>query len=197
MTSTSPPRPRGSQDERSLRLARVLARVAAGDREAFAQLYDETSPMVHGTALRVLRDPDLAAELTQDVMVEVWRTAPRFDPERGSVLAWVATMAHRRAIDLVRSVQAARTRDDAVGVQSFERPHDEVAEAVVGNEERERVSGCLGSLTELQREAVMSAYYGGHTYREVAETTGTALPTIKSRIRDGLARLRDCLGVTA
>lgn len=197
MTSPSASLPRESQAERSRRLAGVLARVVDGDQEAFAELYDETSPLVHGTALRVLRDPDLAAELTQDVMVEIWRTAARFDPARGSVLAWVATMGHRRAIDLVRSVQAARERDTTIGIQSYERPHDEVAETVVSNEERDRVAGCLGSLSELQREAVMSAYYGGRTYREVAETTGAALPTIKSRIRDGLLRLRDCLGVSS
>src|SRR5699024_4520027 len=128
MTSTSASLPRESQAERSRRLAGVLARVVDGDQEAFAELYDETSPLVHGTALRVLRDPDLAAELTQDVMVEIWRTAGRFDPARGSVLAWVATMGHRRAVDLVRSVQAARERDTTIGIQSFERPHDEVAE---------------------------------------------------------------------
>jgi RNA polymerase sigma-70 factor (ECF subfamily) len=172
-----------------------VARVATGDRDAFEDLYDETSPLVHGTALRVLRDPDLAAELTQDVMVEVWRTAPRFDADRGSVVAWIATMAHRRAVDRVRSVQAQRDRDGLVGVRDYSRPFDDVAETAEHNEERDQVTDCLGSLTDLQREAVMSAYYGGLTYREVAQDAGVALPTVKSRIRDGLNRLRDCLGV--
>jgi len=172
-----------------------MGRTAAGDRAAFASLYDETSPMVYGTALRVLRDPDLAAELTQDVMLEVWRTAERFDAMRGSATAWIATMAHRRAVDSVRAVQAQRTRDELAGVRDFERPHDAVAETVDRRMESEQVLGCLGSLTDLQREAVTIAYYGGRTYREVAEQTGAALPTVKSRIRDGLHRLRRCLGV--
>lgn len=197
MTSTGPSASSApsDRDERSRRLAGLVDRVATGDREAFEALYDETSALVHGTALRVLRDPDLAAELTQDVMVEVWRTAPRFDAGRGSVVAWIATMAHRRAVDRVRSVQSQRDRDDLAGVRDYARPYDDVAETAEHNEERDRVTDCLGSLTDLQREAVMSAYYGGLTYREVAQDAGVALPTVKSRIRDGLDRLRTCLGV--
>lgn len=181
--------------ERAGWLAALMGRVAAGDEQAFAELYDATSPLVHGTALRVLRDEHLAAEVTQDVMVEVWRLAAQFDEARGSAPAWIATMAHRRAVDRVRSVQAQRTRDDLAAVRDYERPRDEVAEDVEQRMERERVTGCLGSLTDLQREAVTRAYYGGLTYREVADQTGTALPTVKSRIRDGLTRLRECLGV--
>jgi len=184
-----------AQDGRAVMLVDLVRSVASGDRAAFATLYDETSAMVYGTALRVLRDPDLAAELTQEVMLEIWRTAGRFDAVRGSVSAWIATMAHRRAIDSVRAVQAQRDRDGLAGVRDFERPHDAVAETVDQRLESERVIDCLGSLTELQREAVTIAYYGGRTYREVAEQTGSALPTVKSRIRDGLSRLRQCLGV--
>jgi RNA polymerase sigma-70 factor, ECF subfamily len=169
--------------------------VADGDRGAFASLYDETSPIVHGTALRVLRDPDLAAEVTQEVMIEVWRSARRFDPARGTVFAWIAIMAHRRAVDRVRSVQAQRSRDNLVAARDYAPPYDHVAEAVERTSEQHRVHDCLKGLTDLQREAVVRAYYGGRTYREVAEDMAASLPTVKTRIRDGLHRLRTCLGV--
>ena len=172
-----------------------MDRVAGGDRAAFESLYTETAPLVHGTAIRVLRDPDLAAEVTQDVMIEVWRTAGAFDAVLGSVGAWIATMAHRRSVDRVRSVQAQRNRDELAAVRDYGRPYDDVFEAVEENIERARVVQCLSTLTDLQREAVVSAYYGGRTYREVAQDSGAALPTVKSRIRDGLNRLRHCLGV--
>ncbi|KSW21571.1 ECF RNA polymerase sigma factor SigK [Cellulomonas sp. B6] len=173
-----------------------LLLVAGGDREAFGLVYDALAPLVHGTALAVLRDPDHAAEVTQEVMVEVWRTAPRFEPARGSARAWAATLAHRRAVDRVRSVQAQRRRDQAVLDADAPRPYDEVAEEVEGNLEAARVRHCLGGLTDTQRTAVELAYYGGLSYREVAARLGAALPTVKSRIRDGLLRLRDCLGVS-
>lgn len=180
---------------RTARVCGLLADVAGGDSEAFAALYDETAPMVHGTALRVLRDPDLAAEVTQEVMIEVWRTAGRFDPTRGNGLAWIATTARRRAVDRVRSVQAQRDRDASAWVQDYDRPFDEVAKSVTHAEERTRVRECLESLTDLQRDAILRAYYGGRTYREVAADVAASLPTVKSRIRDGLHRLRTCLGV--
>ncbi|ACQ81674.1 RNA polymerase, sigma-24 subunit, ECF subfamily [Beutenbergia cavernae DSM 12333] len=173
----------------------LLLQVARGDRDAFAVLYDETSPVVYGTALRVLRDPDLAAETTQDVMVELWRTAARFDPARGSVRAWVATLAHRRAVDRVRAEQAHRTRDEADAVRDYRPPVDDVAEEVERRDDADRVARCLDGLTDLQRRSILLAYWGGLTYREVAEDLGAALPTVKSRIRDGLERLRACLGV--
>ncbi len=169
--------------------------VADGDRHAFELLYDETAPMVHGAALRVLRDRELAAEVTQEVMVEVWRGAARFDPARGSALSWIVTVARRRAVDRVRSVQAQRDRDELASVRDYDRPFDDVAETVTRSEERDRVRNCLGTLTDLQREAVVRAYFGGRTYREVAEDVAATLPTVKSRIRDGLHRLRTCLGV--
>ncbi len=175
----------------------LLALVAGGDDDAFAHLYDALSWGVFGTCLTVLRDRDHAAEVMQEVMVEVWRTAARFDPERGSALAWVVTLAHRRAIDRVRSVQAQRVRDQRVLDEQGDRPFDVVAEEVEESMDRARVRHCLVGLTDTQRKAVMLAYYGGRTYREVAEELGAPLATIKSRIRDGLIRLRDCLGVAA
>ncbi|WP_227423755.1 ECF RNA polymerase sigma factor SigK [Pengzhenrongella sicca] len=175
----------------------LLVAVARGDESAFAQVYDAVSPAVFGTCLAVLRDRDHAAEVTQEVMVEVWRTAVRFDPERGSARAWAVTLAHRRSIDRVRSVQAQRNRDQRVLDEQGERPFDVVAEEVEESMDRARVRHCLGGLTATQHEAVVLAYYGGQTYREVAEQLAAPLATVKTRIRDGLIRLRDCLGVAA
>lgn len=176
------------------RLAALLRACAEGDQVAFAQVYDAVSPMVYGTCLRVIRDPDLAAETMQDVMLEAWRTVAAFDSERGSAKAWFATMAHRRAVDRVRSVQAQRTRDEQDAVRSYVREVDEVTDEVLRRADAERVAHCLGGLTDTQRESVTLAYWDGLTYREVAERLGAALPTVKSRIRDGLTRLRQCLG---
>ncbi|MEV7973885.1 ECF RNA polymerase sigma factor SigK [Cellulomonas sp. NPDC089187] len=173
----------------------ALARVAAGDHQAFATLYDALAAAVHGTALAVLRDPDHAAEVTQEVMVEIWRTAARYDRRLGSARTWATTMAHRRAVDRVRAVQAQRTRDQAALDRDRPADFDHVAEQVEGRLEAERLRHCMAGLTDTQREAVTLAYYGGRSYREVAEDLLIPLPTIKSRIRDGLIRLRDCLGV--
>jgi RNA polymerase sigma-70 factor (ECF subfamily) len=175
----------------------LLLRVAKGDDAAFAELYDAVSPAVFGLARRVLRQAEQAEEVAQEVLLEVWQLAPRFDPGRGTGFAWVMTMAHRRAVDRVRSAQAASDRDLHVGQRSQEREHDEVAEAVEKSLETEAVRECIDTLTELQRESVTLAYYGGFTYPEVAERLGAPLGTIKTRMRDGIIRLRDCLGVTA
>ena len=142
----------------------------------------------------MLRDPSQAEEVTQEVLLEVWRTASRFDPARGSAAAWVLTIAHRRAVDRVRSEQAATAREQrAAQVPSVT---DEVAEAVEASMDAERLRRCLDGLTELQHESITLAYYGGYSYSQVAALLGTALGTIKTRIRDGLTRLRDCLGVS-
>jgi RNA polymerase sigma-70 factor (ECF subfamily) len=173
----------------------LLLRVARGDDEAFAALYDLVAPAVHGVVLRVVRNPALAEEVTQEVLVEAWRTAPRFDPGRGSARSWLVTMARRRAVDRVRSVQSAMERDTAAGLRDFERDVDVVAETVEVRLEQQQVRRCLGGLTDIQREAVSLAFYAGHTHREVAQLLGLPLGTIKTRLRDGLIRLRDCLGV--
>lgn len=180
--------------DRSEQLGQLLARVADGDHEAFAQLYDASSSLVYGAARRVLRDPELAADLTQDVMIDIWRDAGRFDPARGSASAWIVTITRRRAIDRVRSLQASRDREARAALLESP-PYDEVVEAVESAEARDRVRHCLGSLTTLQREAVVAAYYGGLTYREVAAQLTASLAAVKTRIRDGLLQLRGCLGV--
>lgn len=175
----------------------ALAACADGDPVAFTPVYDALAPVAYGTCLGVLRDPDHAAEVMQEVMVEVWQTAARFDATRGSARTWVATLARRRAVDRVRAEQARRARDQRdLDTTTAVAPRDVVAEDVERMLEGAAVRRCLGSLTATQREAVVEAYYGGYTYREVADRLDAGLPTVKSRIRDGLVRLRDCLGVS-
>lgn len=174
----------------------LLARVAAGDQTAFEQVYDRLAAPVMGVVRRVLRDPAQSEEVTQEVMVEVWRTAARYDPARGTVAAWALTMAHRRAVDRVRSAQAAGDRDVKAAQLDVVPAFDEVSEEVEASFEREEVRQALSVLSEVQREAVRLAYYGGFTHREVAELLDVPLGTVKTRLRDGLVRLRDAMGVT-
>jgi RNA polymerase sigma-70 factor, ECF subfamily len=174
----------------------LLAGAARGDQTAFAALYDRHAGLVHGVVRKVVRDPAQSEEVTQEVFVEAWRTATRFDPDLGSGRTWLLTMAHRRAIDRVRSEQASRDRTERVGRRDGVRAYDEVTEQVELREEHELVRSALGTLTDLQREAVELAYFHGYTYREVADLLDTPLGTIKTRMRDGLIRLRDAMGVT-
>ena len=170
----------------------LLVHVARGDTEAFEAVYDRLAGPVYGVIRRVLRDPSQSEEVTQEVLLEVWRTAARFDPAVGGAATWAMTIAHRRAVDRVRSTTAAADREHKTA--EVHTPHDEVAEAVEASLDRERVRRCLGALTSLQRESVTLAFYGGHTFREVAELLGVPEGTVKTRLRDGLIRLRDCLG---
>ncbi|MBO0835977.1 MAG: ECF RNA polymerase sigma factor SigK [Actinobacteria bacterium] len=174
-------------------LTAALVAAARGDEAAFAVVYDSAAPAVLGTARRILRDPAQSEEVMQEVLLEVWRTAGRFDPSTGSAAAWITTLAHRRAVDRVRSEQRAAQREARAAAATV--AYDEVTEAVEARLDRERVRRCLESLTELQRESVTLAYYGGYSYREVAQLLGVAAGTVKTRMRDGLIRLRDCLGV--
>ncbi|WP_054050162.1 sigma-70 family RNA polymerase sigma factor [Alloactinosynnema sp. L-07] len=173
----------------------LLQRVARGDEKAFERLYDIVSAPVFGLVRRVVRDPAQSEEVTQEVMLELWRTAARYAPEKGSAMTWVMTLAHRRAVDRVRSAQSATDREDKAYRRETTRPFDEVAEQVSTRLEHEQVRRCLASLTDLQRESVELAYYRGMTYREVSELLDTPLGTVKTRLRDGLIRMRDCLGV--
>jgi RNA polymerase sigma-70 factor, ECF subfamily len=174
-------------------LAAQLGLVARGDAAAYEAVYEQVGPSVLGIVRRVIRDAAQSEEVAQDVLLEVWRTAFKFDASRGSALAWVMTLAHRRAVDRVRSVQKESERERRTAAADI--PYDEVTEAVESRLDRERVRRCLRSLTELQRESVTLAYYGGYTYGQVALLLGIPTGTVKTRMRDALIRLRDCLGV--
>lgn len=180
---------RGGLDE-------LMSRVALGDEEAFAELYDLISDRVFGLVQRVVRDPAQSEEVTQEVFIEIWRNASRYRPERGSVLSWTMTMAHHRAVDRVRAAQSAADREVRAAAATTALPFDTVVDEVASRIEHQQVRRCLDSLTTLQRESVALAYYQGYTYREVASLLDTPLGTVKTRLRDGLIRLRDCLGVT-
>jgi RNA polymerase sigma-70 factor (ECF subfamily) len=173
----------------------LLTLVALGDEEAFAELYRRVAAPVFGLVSKVVRNPSQAEEVAQEVFVELWRTASRFDPARGTARAWIMTCAHRRAVDRVRAAERAARRDDLAGRRDQGRPYDEVAEQVETTLEREHVRRSLAALTELQREAVVLAYYGGYTNREIAELLGVPSGTVRTRLRDGLIRLQDHLGV--
>lgn len=195
MPSSSPRRLTAVAEAQEQNNEELLLACARGDETSFATLYDRISGLTYGVIKKVLRDPAQSEEVAQEVMAEVWRTATRFDPERGSAQTWILTMAHRRAIDRVRSVQASRDRTERIGRQEHVRPFDEVAERVETRFEHKQVRAALEELTDLQREAVELAYYGGYTYREVAELLDKPLGTVKTRLRDGLIRLRDAMGV--
>lgn len=175
----------------------LLTLVAGGDQKAFEDLYALVSGPVYGLVRRVVRDPAQSEEVTQEVLLELWRSAARFDPGRGSALSWVLTLAHRRAVDRVRSARAAGERERREARRGHEPAFDQVAEEVEAGLEREWVRRCLDRLTALQRQSVTLAYYDGYTYREVAERLSLPLGTVKTRMRDGLTRLRDCLGGAA
>ncbi|QBI53090.1 sigma-70 family RNA polymerase sigma factor [Streptomonospora litoralis] len=176
-------------------LGELLHRVARGDERAFERVYDTMSAPVYGLIRRILRDPAQAEEVAQEVMVEIWRSASRYDDHRGSPQAWMMTLAHRRAVDRVRAEQAGSDREVRAAAAGGGTPYDEVEEEATSHLEGERVRRCLETLTELQRQSVRLAYYGGYTYREVAKLLSSPLGTVKTRMRDGLIRLRDCLGV--
>ena len=180
----------------SQQLAELLNGIAQGDQAAFAEFYRLTSRRVFGMARRVLIDPELSEDTTQEVFLQVWQSAGKFDPQAGSPLSWLMTISHRRAVDKVRSSQSSTDREAKYGASTQDIDHDSVSDEVGSRLEAEAVVRCLGTLTETQQESVRLAYYGGLTYREVAERLNAAVPTIKSRIRDGLIRLKTCLGVS-
>ncbi len=177
-------------------LQELLVLVARGDQDAFARVYDAVCGPVLGLIRSVLRDPAQSEEVTQEVLIEVWRSAARYQPARGSAMTWVLTLAHRRAVDRVRSAQASSDREHRAALLDQTPAFDQVTEQVEARLEREQVRRCLRTLTELQRQSVTLAYYRGLAYREVAELLSVPLGTVKTRLRDGLIRLRDCLGVS-
>jgi RNA polymerase sigma-70 factor (ECF subfamily) len=175
----------------------LLVRVARGDQAAFAELYDMLSARVFGLILRVLVNRSLSEEVLQEVFLEVWQSAGKFAPNKGQGRSWLFTIAHRRAVDRVRASQASSDRDVRAGFRDLEVPHDDVAETVEMRIEGQRVSDALAALPEVQREALTLAYFGGYSQSEIAALVGAPLGTIKTRMRDGLTRLRTEMGVTA
>jgi RNA polymerase sigma-70 factor (ECF subfamily) len=149
---------------------------------------------VYGLVTRVLRDPGYGEETTQDIYLQVWRNASDYNPSAGSPLSWLMTVAHRRAVDRVRSEQAATDREARYGAATVEPPVDQVAEGVLEREEYRQVTACLGALTDRQRECIQLAYYEGLTYVQVSARLSANLATVKSRMRDAIRGLRNCLG---
>ncbi|WP_158865409.1 ECF RNA polymerase sigma factor SigK [Leifsonia sp. AG29] len=174
----------------------LLQRVAQGDQRAFSELYDHTAARVLGLIRRLLIDAAQAEEVAQEVFLEVWQSATRFDPNRGRALTWIMTMAHRRAIDRIRASQAAHDRDTAIGIRDLPTAYDQVSETVEVRVEHERVEAAMARLSGPQRQALTLAYYGGLSQSEVATELGIPLGTAKTRLRDAMIRLREELGVT-
>jgi RNA polymerase sigma-70 factor, ECF subfamily len=185
--------PAASDDED---LARLLAHVACGDHRAFETVYIQLAGPIYGMIRQVLRDPAQSEEVAQEVLLEIWRTASRYDPVKGSPAAWALTIAHRRAVDRVRSETACARREQDTATGAVADARDVVADAVAASLDQQRVRRCLDGLSSLQRESVTLAYYGGYSYPQVAALLGVALGTVKTRIRDGLIRMRDCMGVS-
>lgn len=172
----------------------LLRRIADRDSDAFATFYDRTRARVFGLVIRVLRDPGYTEETTQEVYLQIWRNAGSFDPAAGSALAWLLTLAHRRAVDRVRAEQSASRRNTLYQATSVDPPADTVAESAILSDERRQVVACLDSLSDIQRQCVELSYYNGLTYVQVSERLTANLSTIKARMRDALRNLRNCLG---
>jgi RNA polymerase sigma-70 factor (ECF subfamily) len=178
-------------------LGQLLRLASRGDQDAFARLYDATSARVFGLAVRIVRDPAQAEEVAQEAFLEIWRTASRFDPAKGSAQAWMLTIVHRKSVDRVRSAEAATRRDSTYELRNQTVDHDSTADAAHASMEARRVRNAMESLTPVQREALELAYFGGYTHTEVASMLDLPLGTAKTRIRDGLIRLRDTIGVAS
>lgn len=174
-------------------LSALLMASAGGDRAAFGRLYDLTSARIYGLALRVIRDVHYAEEVVQESYLQYWQKADQYHPERGSVITWMMTIAHRRAVDRVRTEELQQRKAAEYGAGNASTPHPIPLEVVVDREETRALRTCLDRLTELQRASIEMSYFSGMTYPEVAAVTATPLPTIKSRIRDGLRNLKKCM----
>jgi RNA polymerase sigma-70 factor (ECF subfamily) len=195
MHSVPEPAPNASDPPSADELATLLTACARGDEARFAQLYDATAPRLFGLIRKIVRDPMQSEEVTQEVYLQIWRQSTRFDPAAGSPLAWMMTIAHRRAVDRVRSAQAETARETAYGERQQSVPYDTTADSAHRELDAERVRKAMSGLTPAQRSAIDLAYFGGYTHREVAALLDLPMGTAKTRIRDGLIRLRDTMGV--
>ncbi|QIM19604.1 sigma-70 family RNA polymerase sigma factor [Leucobacter coleopterorum] len=168
----------------------ALAQSACGDRTAFAALYDMMSGRVFGLILRVLVDRSQSEEVLQEVFLEVWQSAASFDQDRGHARSWILTIAHRRAVDRVRSATSRARREEQVGLQNLHSPVASVEDHVQLLIDGSRATRALDTLPEAQRQTIVLAYFGGYSQREISALVGAPLGTIKTRMRDGLSRLR-------
>ena len=171
-----------------------LRDAGAGDHDAFAELYDLMASRVHGLVLRVVRDHHHAEEVTQEVFVEIWRNAARFDPLRGSAQGWMLAMAHHRAVDRVRSLSSAKRRDATWhDEQDSATALDATADLATARLNASMLGEALALLPAPQRRALELAYLDGHTYTTVAHLMQAPVGTTKTRIRTALHSLRDRL----
>jgi RNA polymerase sigma-70 factor (ECF subfamily) len=173
----------------------LIAAIAAGDRDAFGRFYDLTAPMAFGLIRRVLRDPEAAAEVLQEVFWQVWQDAPRYDPTRGTPEAWLVMRAKTRAIDRLRSIRRRDRTFVAPGDESVvQRREDQAPNPAVVAEDRGLIQTALAQLPEPQRRVIELAFFEGLTHSEIATRLGEPLGTVKTRARLGLDRLRGVLG---
>lgn len=190
LTGSTHPQPTNTSD-----LITLLNAVARQDRDAFSALYDAISPVIFGTILKTIRSREHAEEVTQEVFLEIWRKADNWDPRLGSPTTWMLVMARRRAVDRIRREEALQQREDRIAPSWTDRPTSEVEEEITAREDRSEVQESLALLSDAQREVIELAFFGDHTYVEVAEMLGLPLGTVKTRMRDGLMRLRRGFGV--
>ena len=177
-------------------VAHLLQRAAGGDEAAYAALYDLTSARVYGVARRVLRNPAQAEEVAQEVYLEIWRTGSRFVPERGSALSWILVIAHRRAVDRVRSEESRVAREDNEHRMTRTNPpggNDPTGDLASANDEASRVRRAIAELTPIQRVTLELTYFGGYTNAQVAHLTQAPISTTKSRLRSALVRLGESI----
>lgn len=176
----------------------LVRRVAEGDAVALEALYDRYGQPVYSLALRIVRDPQTAEELTQEVFVRLWRYAATFDPARGRFHSWLLGIAHNLSLNEVRRWQSRPQKADLPN-DDDEHAYDPVdesadsAEAAWLNIRREAIVGAIKQLPEAQRRAIELAFFGGYTHLEIANMLGDPLGTIKSRIRIGMQRLKQLL----
>lgn len=175
----------------------LLRRTARGDEAAFEALLRSFAPLVYGVALRVCEDQSLAEEVAQDAFLDLWRTAARYESAKGSAHAWVVTIAHRRAIDRMRSEHSRVGREKRSRALLPMIEFDEVAEAVDAEDERTRLHGCLGGLSRIQRESIHLAFFDGLTHSQISVKLQLPLGTAKARLREGLGKLKTCMGAGA
>jgi RNA polymerase sigma-70 factor (ECF subfamily) len=171
----------------------LVVAIARWRQEALAEAYRRHAGAVLALAQRVLRDRALAEEVVQEVFLKLWNQPERFDPERGTLRSFMLAQAHGRSVDLLRSESARRAREEREARETAEAGYD-LEHAVLDLTVAEQIRTALSSLQEGEREAIELAYFGGHTYRQVASILGQPEGTIKSRIRLGMRHLRDALG---